>query len=189
MHVKYNQNPILGIHNQPRPDFYWYNVTMKECIKSILDNFRFYVILGIILAIVALFGLGITSEPLLSETYYLETSMTSENSIARVSYEQSHSHRMVYRSISLSGLGLGILLFVYGLHSNIAKIIGDRKEAIPTKIIVNTKEMVKQIYEPTPAMKEMTEEIQTLRQQEQKPESQWLSEIYQHVLGDDRESR
>ena len=156
---------------------------MKERIKSSFSDFRSYVILGVISVVVSLFGLGITSEPISSEIGNLETLQRSEDANAKASYQQVHFQRMIYRSISLSGLGLGTLLFIYGLHSNIARMIVARKEESVTK------DIVRKIDDSTPEGKAMSEEVQALHKEEQKPQSQWLSEIYQHVLGDDKESR
>ena len=162
---------------------------MPDRIKRIAKNNTAYTIVGSIIVVISLLGFGMNSQPTIEEILYLQNIDTATTSTVNI--EKLYSTRIIYRSLCLAGIGAGILILIYGLTRNLGQSLthGDmqtiRRQSEP--IVRRYVEPSQPIQKPLP--KEMADEIETLDQAGNKPDSGWISEIYQHVLGDEHESR
>ncbi len=162
---------------------------MPDRIKRIAKNSIVYTIVGSIIVVISLLGFGMNSQPTIEEILYLQNIDTATTSTVNI--EKLYSTRIIYRSLSLAGIGAGMLTLLYGLTRNLIQVfshdttqnIREQTEPISRRYV----EPSQPIQKPLP--KEMADEIETLDQAGNKPDSGWISEIYQHVLGDEHESR
>tara|TARA_B100000029_G_C17590664_1_gene962389 strand:+ start:2944 stop:3435 length:492 start_codon:yes stop_codon:yes gene_type:complete len=160
---------------------------MANRIKRIAKNNIVHTICGSIIVVISLLGYGMNSQPTIEEILYLQNTPTSPTA----NIENLYSTRIVYRSISLAGIGAGILMVIYTFTRNLMQAFTP-KESQPNR---NQADPISHRYTgpshpiQTPLPKEMADEIETLDQAGNKPDSGWISEIYQHVLGDEHEPR
>jgi len=162
---------------------------VKQSIRKIAKSGNFYIGLGSIITVQSLFGFGMNYQPHIEELLYLSNINTSQVSSSNIG-ELYHT-RIMYRSLFMAGTGAGILTLLYGLTKNLIERFAPSK-------LQDTKEQIKRIdahhIEPAqpvnkPLPKEMADEIESLDEASNKPDSGWISEIYQHVLGDEQERR
>lgn len=162
---------------------------MPDRIKRIAKNNTVYTIVGSIIVVISLLGFGMNSQPTIEEILYLQNIDTPTTSAVNI--EDLYSTRIIYRSLYLAGIGAGILILLYGFTKNLIQVFSN---GTTQNMREQTEPIVRRYVEPSqpiqkPLPKEMTDEIETLDQAGNKPDSGWISEIYQHVLGDEHESR
>ena len=92
---------------------------MKNKILSILRDSRFYLIVGGVILVVSVFGLAMTSSPSALEVYYQLNMYVSDTGKL---YFALHEQSMLRLSISIAGLVLGALMFIYGLAMQRKKV-------------------------------------------------------------------
>ena len=85
---------------------------MKNKLLSILRDSRSYLIVGGVILVISVFGIAMTSSPSALEVYYQLNMYVSDTGKL---YFALHEQRMLRLSISIAGLVLGSLMFIYGL--------------------------------------------------------------------------
>jgi len=85
---------------------------MKNKLLSILRDSRSYLIVGGVILVISVFGIAMTSSPSALEVYYQLNMYVSDTGKL---YVALHEQRMLRLSISIAGLVLGALMFIYGL--------------------------------------------------------------------------